>query len=114
MQPSAGCKCGQGFLVANSARVPNGGDVNLSLETSGADAHALTSTLQVAKVTRPLLSVTKITLSGKLHVVCRKDVAMILDDNQQVLAKFHRRGGGYTAIMRVRNPKFGPFARPAR
>ena len=65
----------------------------------------LACTLQVAKVTRPLLSVTKITESGKLHVVCRKDVAMILDDKQQVLAKLHRSGGLYTAIIRLRNPQ---------
>ena len=70
--------------------------------------------VQVAAVTRPLLSVTKMTESGKLSVVCRKDNAVILDEHQKVVATFHRSGGLYVAKMKVRNPRFQPFARPGR
>ena len=63
---------------------------------------------------RPLLSVTKRTESGNLSVLCKKDVAMILDEKQKVLATFDRSGGVYVATMRVRNPRLLPFTRPGR
>ena len=70
--------------------------------------------VQIAKVTRPLLSVTKLTGSGKVKVVCTKDVAEIQDLKGKVLASFEKSGGLYVAMMRVRNPRHQPFGRPAR
>ena len=74
----------------------------------------LVCSIQIAKVTRPLLSVTKMTESGKISVLCKKEEALVLDENNKVLARFTRKGGLYTAIMRVRNPRFQPFPRPGR
>ena len=31
----------------------------------------------------------------------------------KVLVKFARNGGLYTAVLKVKNPKFEPFTRPA-
>ena len=70
--------------------------------------------MQIAKVTRPLLSVTKMTESGNISVICRKEEAQIVDKNGKPIATFKRSGGLYTALMRVKNPRFQPFARPAR
>ena len=41
---------------------------------------------QVTKVTRPLLSVTKITEEGKLRVLCDQEKAVIINKQNKVLA----------------------------
>ena len=110
---SEGSRAGQNFQAAGGKLIANEGQVLLSMLAPGTDCE-LTCNVQVAQVTRPLLSVTKMTESGKLSVVCKKDVAMILDENQKVLATFNRSGGFYVATMRVRNPRFQPFTRPGR
>ena len=74
----------------------------------------LACNIQIAKVTRPLLSVAKMTESGKISVLCKKDEALVLDEESKVLARFTRKGGLYTAIMKVRNHRFQPFMRPGR
>ena len=62
-----------------------------------------------------MLSVTKMTESGKLTVLCKQEEALIMNEKQQVLARFAKKGGLYTCRMKVRNPKFRqPFARPGR
>ena len=71
------------------------------------------SCFQVAKVTRPLLSVSRMTESGKITVLCKRDEALVLDENQMTLARFQRNGGLYTCMMKVRNPRFQPFTRQA-
>ena len=73
----------------------------------------LMSCFQVAKVTRPLLSVSRMTESGKITVLCKRDEALALDEDQKTLARFQRNGGIYTCMMKVRNPRFQPFTRQA-
>ena len=63
-------------------------------------------TVQIAKISRPLLSVTKMTESGEITVLCKKDVALILDGQGKTVAAFDRTGGLYTCMMKYRNPKF--------
>ena len=62
----------------------------------GSDCELVCS-VQIAKVTRPLLSVTKMTESGKISVLCKKDEALVLGESNKVQARFARRGGLYTA-----------------
>ena len=71
-------------------------------------------TMQIAKITRPLLSVTKMTESGEISVLCKKDVALVLDSRGQTVATFNRKGGLYVCLIKYRNPRFKPegFARP--
>ena len=72
---------------------------------------------QVTKVTRPLLSVTKMTEEGKLDVLCTKDKAVVRDLNGKVLATFPKKQGLYVCKMKVKNPKYQspePFARQPR
>ena len=44
----------------------------------------LVCNVQIAKVTRPLLSVSKMTESGRVTVVCEKDKALVLDENKKL------------------------------
>ena len=70
---------------------------------------------QVTQVTRPLLSVTKMTEDGKLQVLCRRDKAVVRDLKGKVLATFNKKNGLYVCMMKVRNPRFRhsrPFPRP--
>ena len=63
-------------------------------------------TMQIAKITRPLLSVAKMTEGGAISVLCKKDVALILDGKGKTVATFHRKGGLYVCMMKYRNPKY--------
>ena len=55
------------------------------------------------------------TKNGDITVVCKRDEAVILSADHQVLALFKRKGGVYVADMKVRNPRFKlPFGGPAR
>ena len=72
---------------------------------------------QVTKVTRPLLSVSKITEEGRLRVVCDQAKAVVVDLGGKVLATFPKKNGLYACTMEVRNSKCkgrneGPFPRP--
>ncbi len=75
----------------------------------------LGATVQIAKVTRPLLSISKITENGTMHVLCTKDDAKLIEVRTgKVLATFRKKNGLYVAMMRVRNPRWQGFARPGR
>ena len=68
---------------------------------------------QVTKVTRPLLSVSKITEEGKLRVLCDRVKAIVIDLAGKVLATFPKKGGLYVCNMKVRNPRYrGRSAEP--
>ena len=113
IEESAGSRAGQKFQAAGGKLIDNEGQVKLAMMAPGHDRE-ITCMVQIAKVTRPLLSVTKMTESGNIKVVCEKEEARILDKTGKTLATFKRSGGLYTAVMRVKNPKFQPFTRPAR
>ena len=68
---------------------------------------------QIAKVTRPFISVTKMTEKGELQILCRKDEGFVVDGENRTVGKFTRKGGLYVAVMKVRNLRFSPFVRPA-
>ena len=56
----------------------------------------------------------QVTRRGNISVLCKRDEPLVLDDHNQTLAVFKKKGGLYVANMRVRNPRFeGPFGRPA-
>ena len=113
IEESPGSKAGQQFQAAGGKLIANEGQATVEMLAPGADGELICA-IQIAKVTRPLLSVTKMTESGKINVLCKKDEALVLDENGKVLARFARKGGLYTAIMRVKNPRFQPFLRPGR
>ena len=110
---SAGSKAGQRFQAAGGKLIDHEGEINVVMLAPGFESEELLSCFQIAKVTRPLLSVTKMTESGKITVLCKKEQALVLDENQKVLARFKRNGALYTCVMQVRNPRFQPFTRQA-
>jgi hypothetical protein len=69
--------------------------------------------MQIAKVTRPLISVPKLTEGDKLKVTCMEKVALVQTPDGKLVARFKKRGGLYVCLMRVKNPKWVPFTRPA-
>ena len=113
VQESAGSKAGQRFQAAGGKLIDNEGEINVVMVAPGFEGEELLSCFQIAKVTRPLLSVTKMTESGKLSVVCKKEEALVLGEQGQTLARFKNNCGLYTCLMKVRNPRFQHFHRQA-
>ena len=70
---------------------------------------------QVAKVTKPLLSVSKI-CDAVFSVRFTSEMAVVEDKKGKEVCRFIRRKGLYVASMRLRNPKFkakvSDFPRP--
>ena len=109
---SPGSKAGQGFIVGNGARVPNDGQSVLSLQTDGC-LNTVSSTFQVAAVSRPLMSVGRLADAG-LDVVFKKDKADVMNQEGKVVLSFERTNGGlYVAKLRLKRPPNEPFHRPA-
>ena len=67
------------------------------------------TTFQIAEVTRPLMSVSKLGMRGGYDVLCRKDKAYILDEDHKVVALFEQRNGLYVGNLNVTNPKHSGF-----
>ena len=109
---SPGSKAGQHFQSACKKLIANEGQAHIEMVAPEGVDMALT--VQIAKISRPLLSVTEMTESGNLKVVCMKDEALVLDKKDKTVAKFPRKGGLYVCLMKYRNPKFrsGGFVRP--
>ena len=83
----------------------NEGQINVDM-VSPIEGAPIRLCTQVTKVTRPLLSVTKITEEGKLRVVCDQVKAVVIDLQHKVPATFPEKNGLYVCLMKVRNPKF--------
>ena len=92
----------------------NEGQITVDM-VSSIEGTAIKLCTQITKVTRPLLSVTKLTEEGKLKVICDQVKAVIVDLQNKVLATFPKKNGLYVCTMKVRNPKYRPrqpFPRP--
>ena len=110
LEESAGSRVGQHFVVGNGARIPNKGQSCLNLESEGENPNAIASVFQIAKVSRPLMSVGKI-CDGGLFVSFTETKADVVDKNGHVVCTFHRQPGGlYVARLRLKSP-FGRLAK---
>ena len=87
-----GSRAKRGFTVGNGARVTNDGQAILSLQRDGA-LDTVSSTFQIAKVSRPLMSVGRLCDAG-LDVVFRKDRADVVGPEGAVVLSFERAAGG--------------------
>ena len=119
---SAGSRRGQNFVVGSGAKVPNRGEVHLNKEAMvGGESQPLQSIFQVAKITRPLMSVSRICDEG-LRCIFSNEKAEVIDANGIVLCEFQRQGGLYVGKMKLKCPKNPtsepavpqPFTRPGR
>ena len=77
---------GGGFIVGNGERVPNDGQSSLILEANArlGESQQFRSTFQAARVTRPLMSVSKICSNG-FRCVFDKREAQIIDSDDKVV-----------------------------
>ena len=97
---SPGSKAGQKFQAAGGKLIDNEGQLRaLMIPLGGQEDTELQFCFQISKVTRPLLSVTKMTERGDLHVLCKKDEALILGKDNRTVARFVRKGGLYAVVM---------------
>ena len=104
VEASMGSRCGQGFLVGNGERVPNAGQAHLSLQTDGEIQNNITSTFQVAKVSRPLMSVGRLCDVG-MQVAFDKNQAKVIAPDGAVACVFERQSGGlYLCKFRLKQP----------
>jgi len=114
VEESPGSRAGQLFGCAGGKSLQNEGQITVNM-ISPIEGTAIQLCTQVTKVTRPLLSVTKLTEEGKLRVLCDQEKAVVMDLQNKVLATFPKKNGLYVCTMKVRNPKYKnkePFPRP--
>ena len=95
IEASPGSRAGQGFIVGNGARVTNDGQSVLSLQGAGDKEHTMSTTFQVAKVSRLLMSVGRLCDKG-FDVLFRKDKADVLAPDNTDILSFERQLAGYT------------------
>ena len=111
---SAASRRRQNFVVGNGQRVPNEGQIVLNLEGDlglQSGKRKMTSTFQVAEVTRPLMSVSRVCDKG-MRCIFEDTHALIIDKKTgREVAKFERQGGLYIARMKLKPPE--GFAGPA-
>ena len=104
LTPSSGLQRGQRFVVGSGERVPNRGQVKLRMRSKDSDGLLMSSVFQVAEITRPLMSFSKICDQG-LTCIFGKTHSRVVDTSGNVVAKFDRDGGLYTCTMTLRRPE---------
>ena len=115
VEESRGSKRGQKFKAAGGHTMPNQGQATLNVLLPGAQngEESASTVFQVASVTRPLWSVSKI-CDSDYTVLFNKREAKIFDDKNVLVCTFERQGGLYVARMKLRNPKYRGFARQGK
>ena len=100
---SEGSRKGKGFVGVDGVRIPNEGQVELNL--AGPQGR-FKSTFQVAKVTRPLMSIARICDRGH-RVIFEKSHASVLNEQGQEVCRFARRGNLYMIDVKLKAPSAG-------
>ena len=80
------------FGCAGDKKLVNEGEVHVVMMAPGGIECELEATVQITKVTRPLLSVRQMTKNGDIIVVCKRDEAVVLNAEHQPLAVLTRKG----------------------
>ncbi len=114
VEESPGSRARQHFLGAGGHRMPNKGQMKLDLRAdNGKRGRDIRAIFKVAKVIRPLMSVSKICDAG-FAVKFTEDLALVVDAKDKEVCRFQRRAGLYVASMKMRNPNFKPEQRSTR
>jgi len=107
VEESPNSKVGRNFVAANGGKIRNHGQSNVKMRTK--EGTRVASTFQVADVTRPLYSVSKLCDAG-YDVAFKKHEALVTKGDK-VIHRFHREGGLYVAEMYIGgdgdDPSFG-------
>jgi hypothetical protein len=113
---SEASKAGRGFVGPDGCRIPSEGEAELNLM---GPQGGFRSTFQVAKVTRPLMSIARICDRGH-KVIFEKSHATVVDLRGREVCQFARKGNLYMVDVTLKAPrpnnkaKAPGFARPAR
>ena len=108
LEESTGSRNNQHFIGAGGHRMKNEGQVRLMMRAAnGRKGRDIRTTFQVARVTRPLMSVSKICDAG-MTMRFTATMAVIEDAQGKEVCRFIRKGGLYVATMKLRNPNFKP------
>ena len=102
VEASEGSKAGKGFIAANGGRIPNKGQMTLSLKTEG--NQKIQSTFQVCGTNRPLWSVAKICDSGCSVTFDAKQAVVTQKATGKQVCSFQRQGGLYVASLMLSKP----------
>ena len=99
---SPGSKQGRGFIVGNGERVDNEGQSAFVLESTvrPGESQQFVSTFQAARITRPLMSVSKICSNG-FKCLFDEGQARIVDAEDNVACIFEKRGGLYLSLIHI-------------
>ena len=116
VEESAGSRSGQHFVGAGGHRMANRGQMKLNMRAdNGRKGRDVRTTFQVARATRPLMSVSKICDAG-MTMRFTSAMAVIEDNKGKEVCRFLRKGGLYIASMKLKNPDYKPpttpFVRP--
>ena len=113
--PSAGGRAGRHYTSAGGTPIANEGESRVVMELPNGEGgtNGGNCMFQIADVTRPLMSVSKLCENGNYDVLCRRDQACILDREHNVVAAFERKNGLYVADLVAKNPKHPGFVGPA-
>ena len=107
IEESPNSKAGRDFVAANGGKIRNHGQSTVRMRT--AEGKRVASTFQVADVTRPLYSVSKLCDAG-YDVSFAKQEALVKKDGKTI-HRFHREGGLYVCDMHIggddQDPPFG-------
>ncbi len=107
--PSAGSRNGRYFVAANGDKIRNEGQATLMMTETSA-GRTVSSTFQVADVTRALFSVSKMCDEGcEVHFTASEGV---VTKNGVVIARFPRENGLYVAEMTILNDEQDDEAAP--
>ena len=104
IEESPGSSRGACFIVAKGSRIPNQGQKTLSLEPEDDESKSLQSCYQIAKVTRPLMSVGKICDGGMKLEFTDKTATIKAPDGRAVCVFTRKPGGLYICKMRLNQP----------
>ena len=83
--------------------MPNEGQVRLSMESKGDGGLDMRGIFQVAEITRPLMSVSRM-FDQDIVCIFAKNHARVENADGQVMARFGRDEGLYTCTMRLKKP----------
>ena len=103
-EASPGSSRGQCFIVGDGGRLENKGQRSLNIQPMLDSSTELKSCFQIARVTRPLMSVGRLCDSG-MKVSFTDTKAVVSDSNDQEVCVFERKPGGlYTCKFRLKSP----------
>ena len=105
---SSGSKRGQTFTVGDGSKISNLGQFVLNLQGGEEGGNNIATTFQVAKVTRPLMSVGRI-CDNEMDVLFSDTKAKVIarSDGATVCTFERQNGGLYLAKFRLKKPDFG-------